>query len=240
MLLMVDGLTVREAGRAILEGVSLAADAGEIVGLLGANASGKTTTLRSIMGLCSISHGRVLFDGRNIVGLKPYQIAGLGSAMVPENRRLFPRLTVAENLEVALPAGITRQERAGRLEVVRHYFPILSDSLFCSRLAGTLSGGEQQQVAMARALVVRPRLILLDEPSMGMAVTLVSQNFGILESLARNGTTVILVEQNVRMALSVASRAYVLQGGRVILEGTSAGLLANDMIKRSYLGEFVQ
>lgn len=225
--------------RIVLHGVNLTVGAGEVVSLLGANASGKTTTLRAVLGMARVQGGKVYFDGENIGRLPTQTIIRRGVAIVPENRRLFPRLTVEENLLVVLPGEAGRTGLRTVLESLRNWFPVLADRARWTQPAGTLSGGEQQQVAMARALLLRPRLLLLDEPSMGMAANLVEENFCIIKTLAQRGVGVLMVEQNVKMALSLASRGYVLQEGRIIHEGTAAELLASPIIQHSFLGEFI-
>ncbi|MFH1373975.1 MAG: ATP-binding cassette domain-containing protein [bacterium] len=238
MLLTVEGLSVSVGGFPVLKEVDLEVAQGEIVALLGANASGKTTTLKSILGMYNPTAGRILFNGAVITHLSTKERVGLGIAIVPENRRLFPALTVQENL--SLTRRYLPDSRRDEVEsFCRDRFPLFQTERRMSQLAGTLSGGEQQQVAMARALMLNPRLLLLDEPSMGMSVKLVHENFAILQDVAAMGIGVLLVEQNVSMSLNISTRAYVLRDGAVILRGASGNLLSDRMIQRSFMGDFV-
>jgi len=220
-----------------IENVSLAADAGEIIALIGANGAGKTTTLRALTGLAPITAGEIWCDGRRIDGLSPDRIvAGLGLCMVPEGRHLFPLMSVRDNL---LMGAFPRRDSSGEidhdLERVCARFPRLGERL--RQQASTLSGGEQQMVAIGRALMARPKALLLDEPSLGLAPQLVREIARAIRAINRDeGVTVILVEQNSRMALQISSRAYVLETGKVALEGRSADLANNDEVRRLYLG----
>jgi branched-chain amino acid transport system ATP-binding protein len=219
----------------VLRGVDLQIGAGEVVCLLGPNAAGKTTTLKTILGYVAPTSGEVLLEGERVDGLPPQELVGRGITMVPENRRLFRRMTVQENLELG---AFLRHDRGGvdeDLDRVFGLFPRLKERL--GQRAGTLSGGEQQMVAVARALMARPRILLMDEPSMGLAPVLVSQNFAMIEEVNRQGTTVFLVEQNANMALRVADRGYVLQTGRIVLSGSAASLRENPQMREAYLGE---
>jgi branched-chain amino acid transport system ATP-binding protein len=219
---------------AALKGVSLTVQAGEIVALIGANGAGKTTTLRTICGLVRPRQGMVLLEGRRIDGLPPHRIAALGLAHVPEGRRLFPRMTVLENLEMG---AFTRQDRAAvqaDLERVFELFPRLRER--AKQKAGTLSGGEQQMLAIGRALMARPRLLLLDEPSMGLAPMLVETIFATLVEINQQGVTILLVEQNAHMALEIATRGYVLETGRVALADRAEQLRRDESVQRVYLG----
>jgi branched-chain amino acid transport system ATP-binding protein len=218
----------------ILEGISLHVAAGELVCLLGGNASGKSTTLKTILGIVRPRSGRVLLDGEEVNGLGvPARIAR-GLAIVPENRRLFGQLTVLENLD--LGATLRKGEDLTEdFERVYQLFPRVHERL--KQLAGTLSGGEQQMVAIGRALMARPRLICMDEPSMGLSPLYVEQVFDIIQQINAQGTTIFMVEQNASMALSIAHRAYVLQTGQVVLSGTAKELRENPAIREAYLGE---
>jgi branched-chain amino acid transport system ATP-binding protein len=238
MLLSINGLSVFYHQHRALKDISLNVDSGEIVSLLGANASGKTTTLWSILGMTKIHEGTICLEGKDITNLSPKDIVKLGVAIVPENRRLFPKMTVEENLLIV--KGVESDEFFKEsLNRLKEFFPILADENRLKQFAGTLSGGEQQMVAMARAMLLKPKLLLLDEPSMGMAIRLVKENFRILKKLSKKGIGILLVEQNVKMALSIASRAYVLQEGQIVKHGMAEGLLKSEVIQRSYLGEFI-
>jgi len=217
----------------ILKNVNLKIHAGEMVCLLGGNASGKTTTLKTILGMVEPSGGEVLIDGVVTNGMATANVVELGVSMVPENRRLFKRMTVMENLEIG---GYLRDDDLeGDLERIFELFPRVKERL--NQKAGTLSGGEQQMVAVGRALMARPKVLLMDEPSMGLAPVLVAQNFEIIQQINEAGTTVFMVEQNANMALSIADHGYVLQTGQIVLADTSAALLANPEMRQAYLGE---
>ncbi|SHI34512.1 ABC transporter ATP-binding protein [Desulfofundulus thermosubterraneus] len=218
-----------------LKGISFSVEEGEIVALIGANGAGKTTTLRTISGLLRAKKGQILFKGRDITKLAPYKIVELGLTQVPEGRRVFSRMTVLENLEMGAYVVRSRSELKAGLERVFARFPRLAERKH--QLAGTLSGGEQQMLAMGRALMSRPELLLLDEPSMGLAPLLVREVFSIIQEINKAGTTILLVEQNAHMALSIAHRAYVLQTGEITLEGPAAELMQKPEVKRAYLGE---
>jgi branched-chain amino acid transport system ATP-binding protein len=233
MLIALDDVTTYYGQIRILEGLSIQVDKGELVCLLGGNASGKSTTLKTILGIVRPRSGRVLLDGEEINGLDvPTRIAR-GMAIVPENRRLFGHMTVLENLELGavLQDGSTFKED---LERVHTLFPRLHERR--AQLAGTLSGGEQQMVAMGRALMSRPRLLLMDEPSMGLSPALVQQNFRIIKEVHESGVAILMVEQNATMALSIADRGYVLSTGSLVLSGPAAELLKSEDLKRAYLG----
>jgi branched-chain amino acid transport system ATP-binding protein len=219
----------------VLRDVSLEIRPGEIVCLLGGNASGKTTTLKTTLGYIVPTQGDIVLDGQRINGLPTHRLVGMGITMVPENRRLFRRMTVRENLELGCCLRSDRDEIEQDLERVFTLFPRVKERL--SQRAGTLSGGEQQMVAMARALMARPKLLLMDEPSMGLAPVLVEQNFAIIQEINRQGTTIFVVEQNANMALSIADRGYVLQTGKVVLADTARNLLDNPQMREAYLGE---
>jgi branched-chain amino acid transport system ATP-binding protein len=214
--------------------VSLRLGAGEILAVVGANGAGKSTLLRAIAGLSPVAAGSIELEGRPIHGLPAHQRVPLGLALVPEGRHLFPRLTVERNLELGAFTRREAAEVAASLEMVLETFPILRDRR--TQLAGTLSGGEQQMLAIARGLMSKPRLLLLDEPSWGVAPIVVSRIFETIQAVNRTGVAILLVEQNVKRALEVAHRAAVIQTGRVVAEGTAAELLGSDLVRRAYLG----
>jgi branched-chain amino acid transport system ATP-binding protein len=214
--------------------VSLEVRDREIVALVGANAAGKTTTLRVISGLVGSRRGRVLFAGDDLARVAAHRRVDLGIVQVPEGRRLFPFMTVMENLLLGAHGGPARSERAKALEYVFSLFPILAQRR--AQLAGSLSGGEQQMCAIGRALMARPRLLMLDEPTLGLAPLLVRQIFETVRTINADGVTILLVEQNVRQALTVAHRACVLESGRLVLDGPARELLGDERLKRAYLG----
>jgi len=220
-----------------LKGIDLHVDRGEIVCLLGGNASGKSTTMKSILGLVRPTSGTVEFEGRMLDGLPTGKIVRQGIALVPEARRIFGRMTVWENLMMGayVRSGEPQREIDGDMERVCGLFPRLRERN--AQYAGTLSGGEQQMLAMGRALMARPKLLLMDEPSMGLSPALVDQVFDIIQEINRQGTTILVVEQNASVALSIAHRGYVLQNGRIVLADSAAALLAADDVRRAYLGE---
>jgi len=207
---------------------------GEAVGLLGANGAGKSTTLRAISALVKLTSGRITFEGQDLAALSPYRIAELGIAHVPEGRQVFPEMTVQENLEMGSYAPRAKPERARSLELVYAVFPRLGERR--TQLAGTLSGGEQQMLAIGRGLMLRPRLLMLDEPSLGLAPVMCDVTFEKIEEIHRMGTAILLVEQNVSRALGLVQRAYVLEGGTVTLQGASAELATNPQVQAAYLG----
>ncbi|WP_442914269.1 ABC transporter ATP-binding protein [Kribbella sp. NBC_01245] len=219
----------------MLRNVDVEIRRGEVVCLLGGNASGKTTMLKTILGYVAPTQGDVVLDGHRITGLPTQRVVDLGVSMVPENRRLFKRMTVRENLELGCYLRHDSGEIAKDFERVFTLFPKVKQRL--SQRAGTLSGGEQQMVAMARALMARPKLLLMDEPSMGLAPVLVEQNFEIIREVNQQGTTVFVVEQNARMALSIADRGYVLQTGKIVLADTAKRLVSNPRMQEAYLGK---
>jgi branched-chain amino acid transport system ATP-binding protein len=220
---------------AVLRDVNVEIRSGEIVCLLGGNASGKSTTLKTILGMVTPSQGEVLFDGQPIGGLSTTEIVARGVSMVPENRRLFTRMTVRENLELGSYLRTDKAKVKEDLDRVMELFPRVRERL--SQKAGTLSGGEQQMVAMSRALMAAPKVLLMDEPSMGLAPVLVDQVFEIIQDINQLGTTIFVVEQNANMALSIADRGYVLQTGEIVLADTAAALLKNPQMREAYLGE---
>jgi branched-chain amino acid transport system ATP-binding protein len=233
-MLEVAGLQVAYGDVQALWGVDFEVPAGRVVALLGANGAGKTTTLRTISGLIRPRAGRVRFDGQDVGGLAPHAIVALGLGHIPEGRRLWPGMTVRENLELgAFPARARPQMRASLAWVLR-LFPRLAERE--GQLAGTLSGGEQQMLAIGRALMGRPRLLMLDEPSLGLAPLVVTELFGIIRTVNGEGVTVLLVEQNVHQALGIADQGFVLETGRVVAAGAAGALLDDPYIKEAYLG----
>ncbi len=233
-LLEVDNVTVDYDGAVALRQVSLRVEKGKIVALVGSNGAGKSTLLSTVSGLKRPAQGRVLLEGREITGLAAHRVARLGVALVPEGRRLFPGLSVRRNLLLGAYGRPDDGARSETLEVVRELFPVLADRR--DQPAATLSGGEQQMLAIGRALMSRPRLLLLDEPSLGLAPRLVLRIFESLREINEHGITILLVEQRLQQALRLASRGYVLQTGRVVLVGPSADLLESDEVRRAYLG----
>ncbi|MDQ3931927.1 MAG: ABC transporter ATP-binding protein [Actinomycetota bacterium] len=244
MLLEVSDLHVSYGALEVVRGISVAVQSGEVVALIGGNGAGKTTTLRTISGLLRPLSGEVRFDGEPIHRLRAHHIVERGVAHAPEGRRIFPRMTVLENLELG---AFTRQSGRrfrpvvsvdglqGDLERIFALFPVLAERR--TQLAGTLSGGEQQMLAIGRALMSHPRLLMLDEPSMGLAPLITQRILTTLEELRRQGTTILLVEQNAQAALSLADRAYVIETGRVVLTGGGEQLLADPQVRKAYLGE---
>lgn len=219
----------------VLKDLNLTIYPGELVCLLGGNASGKTTTLKTILGMVQPSSGDVLIDGDIVTGDSTTQIVSRGVTMVPENRRLFNRMTVRENLNIGAYLRTDRDALEADMEHIFEMFPRVKERL--NQKAGTLSGGEQQMVAVGRALMAKPKVLLMDEPSMGLAPVLVQQNFDIIEQINNDGVTVFMVEQNANMALSIADRGYVLLTGSIVLEDTASNLLANEDLRKAYLGE---
>ncbi len=219
----------------VLKGVDLEIYEGEMVCLLGGNASGKTTTLKTILGMVEPSRGTVHLNGQDVRGWTTADRVKAGVSMVPENKRLFKRMTVKENLEIGAYLRDDDENFEKDLEDIFELFPRVKERL--SQKAGTLSGGEQQMVAMGRALMAQPKLLLMDEPSMGLSPVLVAQNFEIIDQINKAGTTIFIVEQNANMALSIADRGYVLQTGQIVLSDTADGLLNNPQMRQAYLGE---
>jgi branched-chain amino acid transport system ATP-binding protein len=232
-LLTVDRIEVRYGAIAALKGISFSVREGEIVALLGANGAGKTTTQKTVSGMLRPALGSVTFAGKRIDGIPAHELIRLGICHVPEGRHVFPRMTVAENLEMG--AFRFRSVDQADLERVFELFPRLKERI--KQQAGTLSGGEQQMLAIGRALMGKPRLLLLDEPSMGLAPLIVAQIFEIIREINNGGVTVLVVEQNAAQALGLANRGYVLETGEIVLEGTGQELLADDRIRAAYLGE---
>ncbi len=235
MLLTVDDIDVYYGSLQALRGVSFAVDAGEVVSLIGANGAGKSTVLKTLAGVVSLRAGRIRFRDREIGRLGPHRIVGMGVSLVPEGRGIFANMSVRENLEMGgycRPAGREAREAMDR---VFRLFPRLSERL--SQAAGTLSGGEQQMLAIGRALMARPALLLLDEPSMGLSPLLVREIFRLIREINRAGTTILLVEQNAYMALSVAHRAYVLENGSIALSGDASTMRDDPKVRAAYLGD---
>jgi len=232
-LLSVSDLEVSYGAIAALHGISLDVDKGEIVTLIGANGAGKTTTLRTISGLLKPKRGTVSYEGRSITGVKPHTITAMGVSHVPEGRGIFANLTVSDNLELG---AYLRKDKVSPKEYERIFtlFPVLKERI--KQNAGTLSGGEQQMLAISRALMSKPQVLLLDEPSLGLAPQLVQTIFSVIREINAEGTTILLVEQNAHMALMTAHRGYVMETGRIVLQDTTKALLASDRIKKAYLG----
>jgi branched-chain amino acid transport system ATP-binding protein len=234
-MLDVERVRVAYGDATALWDVSLTVQAGELVAVVGPNGSGKTTLINAIAGLLRVREGRLRFLGEDLTRVAPHEVCRRGIAIVPEGRRLFAGMTVEENLELGCYAEAARGARAARLERVYAMFPILPARR--RQLAGTLSGGEQQMAAIGRALMAGPRLLLLDEPSLGLAPAVVDTLFGVIEALHRDGVAMLLVEQNAAKALDAATRAYVLEEGRIVSTGTPAQLLAEPHVRSAYLGE---
>ncbi|MFQ7309896.1 MAG: ABC transporter ATP-binding protein [Mediterraneibacter sp.] len=218
-----------------IKGVSFQVNQGEVIALIGANGAGKTTILHTITGLLAPKKGSVMFEGKEITKVPAHKIVSMGMAHVPEGRRVFAELSVYENLKMGAYTRKDRAEIDESLQNVYKRFPRLEERK--NQMAGTLSGGEQQMLAMGRALMSKPKIILMDEPSMGLSPILVNEIFDIIQAVSESGTTVLLVEQNAKKALSIADRAYVLETGNIVLEGKAKDLLENDSIKKAYLGE---
>jgi branched-chain amino acid transport system ATP-binding protein len=233
--LAVEDLHVAYGNIRALRGVSLNVESGTICAMVGANGAGKTTTLNAICGLRTLTRGRVLLDGRDVTAIPPYDLVPLGLVQVPEGRRVFSRLTVRENLAMgAFRRNASRSALAAELDSVLAIFPRLQERM--PQLAGTLSGGEQQMLAMGRAMMSKPRMLLMDEPSMGLAPKVVDQVFDTIVAINKLGVTVLLVEQNAFMALEIAQMAYVLQSGEVVLSGPGPALIDTDAVREAYLG----
>ena len=234
-MLKIEDLHVHYGGIQALRGISLEVPDGKIVTLIGANGAGKSTTLRTITGLVKASSGSIQWNGQELLGKSIDKIVSSGIAMSPEGRRVFPDLTVLENLKIGAYLRTDKPEFAKDIQWVYSLFPRLQERSW--QLAGTLSGGEQQMLAVGRALMSRPKLLLLDEPSLGLAPLVVQDIFTIIREINRQGVTVLLIEQNANMALKIADLAYVLETGRITLSGTGAELLANEKVKEAYLGK---
>ena len=233
-MLKVENLNVFYGAIHALHDISVHVNAGEIVTLIGANGAGKTTTLHTISGLIRQKSGTITFKGKNLAAVHPHKLVGMGLSQVPEGRRVFAQMSVLENLEIGAYTRKNPAEMKRDLEMVFGHFPRLKERV--KQLAGTLSGGEQQMLAMGRALMSHPELLMLDEPSMGLSPILVQEIFSIIQDVNRAGTTILLVEQNAHMALSIANRAYVLETGRIVMEGDAKELLTNDDVRKAYLG----
>ena len=233
-MLKVEDINVYYGAIHAIKGISLEVNDGEIVALIGSNGAGKSTTLRTISGLMKPKTGRIMYDGEDITGVPAHKIVGKGLCQVPEGRHVFANLTVLENLELGAYLRTDKEGIAKDMEMVFEKFPRLLERK--NQLSGTLSGGEQQMLAMARALMSRPKLLLLDEPSMGLAPLLIKEIFNIIKEINAGGTTVLLVEQNANMALSIADKAYVLETGRITLSGTAAELASSEEVRKAYLG----
>ncbi|WII72379.1 ABC transporter ATP-binding protein [Bdellovibrio sp. 22V] len=233
-LLTVENLEVRYGSIQALKGISFNVHQGEIVSLIGANGAGKTTTLRAISGLVPCASGQISFGEHNLLTVPVHKRVGLGLAQSPEGRGVFPQMSVLENLELG---AYSRKDKAGikaDLEMCFTLFPRMKERV--SQMAGTLSGGEQQMLAICRALMCHPKMLLLDEPSLGLAPLIVAQIFEIVKKLNQEGMTILLVEQNARMALKISHRAYVLETGRIVMQDSAQNLLNNDEVRKSYLG----
>ena len=233
-LLTIENLEVFYGVINAIKGISFEVNEGEIIALIGANGAGKTTILNTITGLVPAKSGSIKFEDKDLLKTPAHKIVSMGIAHVPEGRRIFQQLTVFENLKLGAYTRKDKKEIADTLELVYERFPRLKERR--TQIAGTLSGGEQQMLAMGRALMSKPKLLMLDEPSMGLAPILVQQIFDIIKELHDAGTTILLVEQNAEMALKIADRAYVLESGRITLSGTGAELAQSDSVKKAYLG----
>ena len=234
-MLEVKNLKVHYGVIQAIKGISFEVNEGEVIALIGANGAGKTTTLQTITGMLKPSEGEILFEGQDIVKVPGHKIVSMGMAHVPEGRRVFAELSVYENLKLGAYTRKDKNEIAESLAKVYKSFPRLEERK--NQLAGTLSGGEQQMLAMGRALMSKPKIILMDEPSMGLSPLFVGEIFKIIEEVSKAGTTVLLVEQNAKKALSIADRGYVLETGKIVKTGKAADLLNDDSIKKAYLGE---
>ncbi|HBQ21512.1 MAG: ABC transporter ATP-binding protein [Deltaproteobacteria bacterium GWA2_38_16] len=234
-LLKIDNITVSYGAIKALKGISLSVNVGQIVTLIGANGAGKSTTLRTISGLLKPQEGKVYFEGRDISGVKPHLIVQTGISQAPEGRGIFANLSVEDNLEMGAYTRHDTEEIKKDKEEVFQLFPILKERR--KQEGGTLSGGEQQMLTISRALMARPKLLLLDEPSLGLAPQIIKQIFKVISAINKKGTTILLVEQNANMALHIAHNAYVLETGKIVLSGNAQSLLTNPDVKKAYLGE---
>lgn len=234
-MLQVENLQVYYGVIQAIKGISFHVDQGEVVALIGANGAGKTTILHTVTGLVPAKTGSILFEGTELTKTPSHKIVSMGMAHVPEGRRIFQELSVYENLQLGAFTRRDKSEIAASLEMVYNHFPRLKERK--NQVAGTLSGGEQQMLAMGRALMSKPRIILMDEPSMGLSPLFVTEIFDIIQEISREGVTVLIVEQNAKKVLSIADRAYVLETGKVVLEGKASDLINDDSVKKAYLGE---
>ncbi len=234
-LLEVKDLEVHYGMIKAIKGISFDVKEGEVIALIGANGAGKTTTLHTITGLKKASAGSIIFEGQNLLKIPAHKIVGLGMAHVPEGRRIFPTLSVFQNLKLGAYTRNDKAEMAQTIEKIYQRFPRLEERK--NQIAGTLSGGEQQMLAMGRALMSHPKIILMDEPSMGLSPLYVSEIFDIIKEISAGGTTVLLVEQNAKKALSIADRAYVLETGKIVMSGDAKKMMDDESIKKAYLGE---
>jgi branched-chain amino acid transport system ATP-binding protein len=234
-MLRIDNLVVAYGGIEALKGISLEVEEGKIVTLIGANGAGKSTTLRSIMGLVKPRQGKITYGDKNLLGMKTQDMVRQGITLVPEGRRVFPNLTVLENLKIGAFARNDEKNIKEDMELVYSLFPRLKERTW--QLAGTLSGGEQQMLAVGRALMSRPKLMMMDEPSLGLAPLIVKDIFNIIKEVNKQGVTILLIEQNANAALHIADIGYVMETGRITMKGTGAELLANPDVKKAYLGE---
>ena len=234
-LLSLKNLHVGYGGIKAVKGIDLEVNAGELVTLIGANGAGKTTTLKAIVGLLRPTEGKIEYDGKDIAGIASHRIAASGLALVPEGRGVFPSLTIEENLQMGAYIRDDRDVIAADIEHKFSLFPRLKER--ARQTAGTLSGGEQQMLAISRALMARPKLLLLDEPSMGLAPIMVQKIFEVVRDISKSGMTILLIEQNAKLALQISQRGYVMDGGLITLADKSAALLANPKVREAYLGE---
>lgn len=218
-----------------LKGISFQVEEGDVIALIGANGAGKTTTLHALTGLIPVKSGSIVFEGKDITKVPGYKLVSMGIAHVPEGRRVFAQLTVLQNLKMGAYTRSNKQESEETIQKIYKRFPRLEERK--NQLAGTLSGGEQQMLAMGRALMSHPRLIVMDEPSMGLSPLYVNEIFEIIKEISAEGTTVLLVEQNAKKALSIANKAYVLETGKIVLRGDAKELMNNDQVKKAYLSE---
>jgi branched-chain amino acid transport system ATP-binding protein len=234
MMLTLSGISASYGSVPAIAGVSIEVGEGEAIGLLGANGAGKSTILRAISGLVRLTAGSIRFDGKDLATLPAYKVSELGIAHVPEGRQVFPEMTVQENLEIGAFVARAKPDRARSLDLVFGIFPVLAERR--RQLAGTMSGGEQQMLAVGRGLMLKPRLLMLDEPSLGLAPVMTDVTFQKIQEIHAMGTAILLVEQNVSRALNLVQRAYVLESGRVILHGSSTELTHNKQVQSAYLG----